>query len=474
MRRTAFSPQQNRVPHPSQFYRDGWVRAAVLLVAAVFLAPAFPAQDFSHPESESSPLLPKIEQANAALAASDYTTALAILTTLNAKTPHDPQILYDLGLATEALEPDNPSVPPDPKARTAESYYRDAISANTLFPPAHVALGLLLARTGRTNEARTELLTATNFPETTPALKARAFRALAKLDQLASNPTAATADLLAALNLTPEAPEDILLSAEIAESAADLPAAERAYRRYLVLNPQDSQAVAALAHVLIAQRRFADAESLLAPTLAAHPGDPALTALLARADLASDDPSKVAQATPLLESLHAKNPQDANIARLLARVYLETGHPDQADTLYAALLAAQSDHPDPTLLDDRAETLLRLHRPAAAETLLKQATANPSAFPTSAAFGTAATHLAFAAAESDDPRTTLEALSLRATVLPPSPSTLFLEATANDTLHQISKAADLYGQFLAAANGTLPDQETQARQRLAALSPRKK
>jgi hypothetical protein len=40
-------------------------------------------------------------------------------------------------------------------------------------------------------------------------------------------------------------------------------------------------------------------------------------------------------------------------------------------------------------------------------------------------------------------------------------------------LHQISKAIDLYKQFLAAAGGNFPEQESQARQRLAALTPKK-
>jgi hypothetical protein len=68
---------------------------------------------------------------------------------------------------------------------------------------------------------------------------------------------------------------------------------------------------------------------------------------------------------------------------------------------------------------------------------------------------------------------TLQALTLRATVLPPSPSTLFLAATANDSLHQTHEAVDLYKKFLAEAKGTLPDQELQARQRLAALEHQK-
>jgi len=453
-------------------------RVATFLLAILLFAPSLAAQDFSHTDSQPVPQTALIQQANDALAASDFAAALKILTSLNAQTPNNPQVLYDLGLTLEALGPAAPApTAPESKALTAEFCYRQSITANPLFPAAHVALGLLLARTARPVEARSELLTATTLADAAPALKARALRALAKLDQQATppNPAVASAELLAALNLTPEAPEDILLAAEISEVAADLPTAESSYRRYLALPEEtgDPQAIAALAHVLLGEHRTADAEVLLMPALAAHPADPTLTALLARAELSSTDPAKVAQATPMLESLHNANPADANITRLLARVYLDTDHPDQAEPLFAALIAVQGTHPDPTLLDDRAEALLRLHRPGAAETLLKQATADRSAFPTPAAYADAVTHLAFAAAEIDDPRTALQALALRATVLPPTPSTLYLEASANDALHQNTRAIDLYKQFLAVAGEDFPDQALQARQRLAALAPKK-
>ena len=477
-----------RAVHVLRTHRDAWDHGSttLLLLATLLVVPALAAQDFSHTDSETAPQVALIQQANDALAASDFATALKILTGLNSQIPNNPQVLYDLGLTLEALGPETPAPTPsvptttDSKSPTAESYYRQSIAADPQFPAAHVALGLMLARTGRSAEAHSELLTATTLADAAPALKSRAYRALARLDLIGNaqqatppNPAAALSELLAALSLTPEAPEDILMAAEIAESAADLPSAESAYRRYLALpgNTGDIQAIAALAHVLLGEHRSTDAEVLLTPALASHPDDPSLTALLARADITSDDPAKVAQAVPLLEKLHAANPQDTNITRLLARVYLDTDHPDQAEPLYATLIAAQGEQPDPTLLDDRAEALIRLHRPAAAETLLKQATANPIAFPTHDALGDAATHLAFAAAEIDDPATTLQALALRATVLPPSPQSLFLQATANDSLHQISKAVDLYKQFLAAAVGNFPDQETQARQRLAVLAP---
>jgi Tfp pilus assembly protein PilF len=452
-------------------------------IAAAFLALPAPAQDFSHPDTQPDPSAPLVQQANDALAAGDFPAALKILTNLNTKNPHNPRILYDLGLALETLDSAQPG--PAPTANpsiTPESCYRQSIAADANFPPPHVALGLLLARTNRPAEARTELLAAINLPATDPALKGRALRALANIDlngdpaqKSPPNPAAASDALLAALKITPEQPEDVLLSAEIAEADADLPAAEQAYRRYLALpdTATDPQATAALAHVLLAEHHPAEVEALLIPALAHSPGNPSFTAQLAEAYLTSGDPDKIAKATPLVESLHAKNPTNANITRLLARIYQETGHPDQADPLFDSLIAAQSDHPDPTILVDRAEVLIRLHRPAEAEKLLKQAVTKPAAFPSPSAFADAATDLAIASEEIDDPRSALQALALRATVQQPSPASLFLEATANDDLHQNTQAVELYKKFLAAANGSLPDQESQVRQRLAALEHRK-
>lgn len=447
-------------------------------LATILIAAPLRAQDFSHPDTEPAPQAALIQKANDALAAGDYQGAFKMLTSLNAQTPNNPQILYNLGMTLEALDSTQPnpapaSAAPGQPTPSAESCYRKAIEANAAFPPPHVALGLLLARTNRATEARAQLAEALTLPDIDPALKARTYRALAKLDQQATPPnlSAASDELLAAVKITPEQSDDILLSAQIAEGSHDLPAAEKAYRRYLAL-PDGSgnvQATSALAHILLAEHHPADAEALLTPALAQHPGNPTFTAQLAQAYLQSGDQTKSMRAAPMLEKLHTAYPNDLNISRLLARVYLEADHAEQAEALYASLIAA-SPNPDPALLDARAEALIRLHRPAEAEKLLKQAVANPSAFPTPAGFADAAFHLAFAAEEIDDPRTTLQALSLRATVQPPSPPSLYLEATANDDLHQTTKAVELYKRFLAAAGGIYPDQESQARKRLAELS----
>jgi hypothetical protein len=104
-----------------------------------------------------------------------------------------------------------------------------------------------------------------------------------------------------------------------------------------------------------------------------------------------------------------------------------------------------------------------------AQSILTKAVAMRASFPSDAEWGQAEGHLAFAASRNHDPHLTLQALAQRATVLPNSPASLFLEATAHDTLHQIKDAERAYRAFLSLASGKYPDQEFQARHRLIAL-----
>src|SRR5438552_10089462 len=168
-----------------------------LLLPTATLQAQLPAgtTDTTQPQPEEQD--PHLTQANAALDNHDYPTALKLLTTLTEKSPNDPQHLYDLASTQDALD----------QTSTAEATYRRAIAADPKFFDPHLALGLLLARTGKLPQAHAELLQATTLspsPESdNPALKARAFRALARLDQTA-NPSAASDELLQALKLSPE------------------------------------------------------------------------------------------------------------------------------------------------------------------------------------------------------------------------------------------------------------------------------
>ena len=435
------------------------LQTGLLLLATTALHAQLPAGTTDTTQSTTTPIGSQAAQrtaANEALDKQDFPRALKLLTTLAEQSPKDPHLLYDLAYTQDALD----------QTTTAETTYRAAIAADPNLLEPHLGLGLLLARTGHSTEARTELVAASTLPAEAPALHARAYRALARLD-LRSSPNAARDELLEALKLTPETPDDTLMAAELAESANDPAAAEKAYRRNLAATPNDPAATAALAH-LIAPTAPAEAESLLTAALTAHAGDTALTAQLASLYATQN---KYSEAIPLAETLHTANPQDSNLTRLLADLYVQAGSPEKADPLFAALLAA---HPTPTLMDDRASVLIKLRRFAEAESLLKQSVAGGAAsFSSKEDFGMAASHLAFAASNNNDPQTTLRAIELRATVLPPSPSAMFLSATAYDKLHDFKHAADLYQQFLSAAGGKFPDEEFEARHRLVAIQNRK-
>ncbi len=420
--------------------------------------------------SQPQPPDPLLDQANEALAKADYPAALRLLATLAEKHPTDARILYDLASAQDALDQNT----------VAAETYRRAIAADATYFDPHLAYALLLARQGDLKDAHAELTTAITLETPDASLKARAYRTLARLDEHA-DPAAASTDLLGALKLSSETPEDILLAAEIAEAANDLPAAEASYRRLLAATPPNdppaAAATAALAHLLLRQNKPAEAEPILTAALANHPNDIALNAQLASVYMAEanlstpPDPAKAAKALPILTTLHNSNPNNTAVTRLLARLSIQTGDYAQADRLLAALIVATPPNaaPDPTLLDERGDALIHLKRPAEAEAILKRAIANPAAFSSKDDLASAAGHLAFAASQNNDPAGTLQALALRATVLPQSPSTLFLAAAAHDKLHEVKQASDLYKQFLSVANGQYPDEEWEARHRLITL-----
>jgi Tfp pilus assembly protein PilF len=467
------APQSGCPIHRALVLRDGWafarstnrsclLFALLILFTVIRLNAQLPAGTSDATASQTAaPDAALLAQANDALQKRDFSTAQKLLTQLTAANPKDPHLLFDLGLTEENLDHDS----------AAEAAYHKAIDADSSFAAPHLALGLILARGGKSADARPEFLAAANATPSPsnndPAIPARALRALARID-LAANAADARDELLAALKLSPETPSDILLSAQIAEALADLPLAETAYRRLLATTPDDPDVTAALAHVLLRENKSADAEAILTKALAAHPGDTALTAQLSSAYLADADPAKSALAVPLAETLHGQHPENNAVTRLLARLYTQTGKPEAAAPLYAALLVETPN--DPTLLDDTGDNLLHLRRYAEAEAILKRAVAQPaSAFPTPEDQAAAYSHLAFSASENNDPQMTLQALERRATVAPNTAGSLFLLATAHDKLHQVKQASEAYRQFLAMANGKFPDQEWQAQHRLIAL-----
>jgi len=425
----------------------------LLAAAAGFSQSPYPVLEAQSPASAPAqaapaPVADQVQDAEAAIVKSDWKGAGAKLDAWLAANPTDARALFDAGYVADSQDrPDD-----------AAGLYRRALAVNAKSFEAHLALGLLLARQGKQNEARLELAAATALDpgDAGPELKARAWRALAEIDRN-SDPNAASNDLLEALKLTPETLEDTLMAASIADQAGQPDAAEAAYRRVLAKDAKNAAANAGLVHLLIERRQFPEAETLLRAALADAPDDPVLTAQLATVLTAQDK----AEALPLLEKLHAAHREDANITHMLAEVRAEAGDAAGSDQLIVQLLAAAP--ADPGLLTRHGQNLTHLFKYAEAVAVFTRA-AEVDPADTDAWSG-----LAYASSRTNQPAITLHALTMRSKYLPENPSTLFLWATAYDALHQRAQAIAYYHHFLDASAGKLQNQEWQARARLKLL-----
>ena len=402
------------------------------------------------PVSTSSPApSEQVAAAEALIAKSDWKAAAAQLDTWLIAHPDDPTALFDAGYVADAQNRMDDA---------AAGFYRRAVTANPRSFEAHLSLGLLLARQGKLAEARAELAASTTLDpgDAGPKIKARAWRAMAQIDRT-GNPEDASNDLLEALKLSPETPDDTLLAAQLAESAGQLDAADAAYRRILAKDPKSAPANAGLVHILIERKKYPEAETVLRAALQQAPDDPTLTAQLATVLANQDKP----EALPLLQKLHDSHPGDTAITRMLADLLAESGDASGSDHLYAPLLAA---HPDDTaLIIAHGQNLIRQLKFDEAFQAFSRATeldpANADGW----------SGLAFAASKVGRPAITLHALTMRSKYLPEVPSTYFLWATSYDTLHEKAAAISYYHHFLESAAGKFPDQEWQARQRLLLL-----
>jgi predicted Zn-dependent protease len=394
----------------------------------------------------------EVAAAEAAIAKSDWKAAEAKLDPWLLAHPADARALFDAGYVADA----------ENRLDDAAVLYRKAVEANPQSFEAHVSLGLLLARQGKLIDARPELAAATALDpgEAGPSAKAQAWRALAEIDREA-DPAAASEDLLQALKLSPETPADTLLAASLADKAGQLDAAEAAYRRVLAKDPKSAPANAGLAHLMIARKKYPEAEDLLRTALEQSPDNPALTAQLATV-LAAEDK---AEALPLIQKLHDAHPRDAAITRMMAEVLAQAGDAAGSDRLYVALLAASPE--DAALLVAHGQNLVRQLKYAEAFAAFDKATKLDPAS------GDGWSGLAFAASKTSQPTVALHALTMRSKYLPEVPSTYFLWATSYDSVHDRTEAISYYHHFLESSAGKFPDQEWQARQRLLLLENKK-
>jgi Tfp pilus assembly protein PilF len=431
-------------------------------LAAIFVVLLFPlalsAQSASmppgtsDPEPAASPAFPQtgpLTEAEAAIDDKNFDKARGLLDSYLSAHATDARALFDRGYCDDSQG----------HGDAAAAFYRKAVAADPKQFEAHLALGLLLAQQDSA-DARGELEAATNLEPNppNPAAKAQGYRTLAHLLR-SSDPDAAKADLLAALKLTPETTDDTLLTAEIAESEGDRDIAEQAYRRVLSSEPESSPAIAGLVHILIQEKKYSDAEPLVHSALLRDPDDPALNAQYA-ALLAAEGKSDEATAT--LEKLHQLQPKDRQISNMLADAYMQAGNLERADAVYADLLTVSPNDAD--LLSARGQVLIREQKYADALALFQHAVK------INAQDADVWGGIAFAASKTGDSSLELDALAARSKIAAETPATYFMYATAHDKLHQSKQAVEYYRLFLSSALGKFPDEEWQAKQRLAVLA----
>jgi predicted Zn-dependent protease len=395
----------------------------------------------------------ELADAESFIANSDWKTAFTKLDAYLLTHANDARALFDAGYVADHQN----------QLDHAAGFYRRAIEANPNSFESHLALGLLLARQGKRDEAHAELLAATKLDpgEAGPPLKARAWRALARLDKPGpdgeGDASLASSELLEALKLTPETTDDTLLAADLAEASGQHDTAESAYRRVLAADPKSVPANSGLAHVLIERKQYPEAEKFIRAALQQDPDDPALVAQLATVLAAQNN----AEALPLLQKLHTSHPADPAITHMLAQVLAEAGDPIGSDKLCIALLANSPDDID--LLVAHGQNLIRQQQYSQALAAFNKAASLDSAS------ADAWSGIAFAASKLHQPSLVIHALTMRSKFLPDVPATYFLWATSYDTLNDKVAAITYYHHFLDSSGAKFPDQEWQARQRLLVL-----
>jgi len=404
-----------------------------------------------HRVEEQDPILTKLNRAEEAIGKQDYASAEPILKEVVAERPDDYAAWYDLGFLYHA------------QGRVDESIeaYRKSVQAKPTVFESNMNLGLALAATGKPG-AEQYLRAATKLTPTSQPEQRRkqAWIALGHFLEQANPEEAVNAFRQAAI-VDSKDPEPHLLAGSVLEKLQN-PEAEQEYQLALTADRNSSEAMTALTNYYMAQHRYADAENLLRKLVVLRPEDAGTHIQLGRMLAIS---GKSEDAAPELETGLKLDPSDENAKRDLAEVYTDLKKFGDAEKIYSDLLVKLPN--DAGLHYRFGRTLLQQKKFELAEQELRKAVQlKPDV-------GEPYGDLAIAANENKHYPMVIQALDLRAKLLPENPMTYFLRATAYDHLRDAKQASKYYHEFLNVAGGKFPDQEWQATHRLIAIEPKK-
>jgi predicted Zn-dependent protease len=395
---------------------------------------------------------PELALAESAIDERDYAAAEPLLRKLVDRDPASYVAWFDLGFVENALGKVDESI----------AAYRKSVAAKPDVFESNLNLGLQLAKTGQA-DAEDFLRAATHLRPSSHTAEGQ-YRAWLSLAQTLakSKPEEALAAYQHAATLQPNEAEPHLSAGQLLEGENKYAEAEQEYKRAFALDSASPDAVVGLANIYMRGRRFPEAEDYLRKLLAAHTESTAVHIQLGRV-LAAE--GKTDAAIGELQAGIKLAPGDDAAERDLADLYLTAGKNDLAEAAYRRLLAA---HPnDAELHHGLGKALLwQKKSPEAQREFISAVKLKPG-------LGGAYYDLAFAANDNKDYPVVIHALDDRAKLLPETPMTYFLRASAYDHLRDFKNAAVNFRLFLKAANGKYPDQEWQAKHRLIAIEPKK-
>ena len=403
---------------------------------------------------EDTPERPvELTAAEAAIEKKDYAAAEPLLRKVVDREPANYVAWFDLGFVENALGKLDESI----------AAYRKSVAVKPDVFESNLNLGLQLAKTGQP-DAEQFLRAATRLKPTSNPAEGQ-YRAWLSLAQTIakSKPEEALAAFQQAATLQPKEAEPHLAAGQLLEQENKFADAEQEYKQALTLDSGSTDAVIGLANIYMRGHRFPEAEDYLRKLLAAHANSAPLHVQLGRV-LAAEGKTDAA-IVELQAGIKLAPGDDAAAQRELAELYATAGKNDLAEAAYRELVAA---HPnDAELHDGLGKALLwQKKSPEAERELLSTVKLKPD-------FGNAYYDLAFAANENKDYPLVIRALDARAKLLPETPMTYFLRASAYDHLRDFKSAAANFHLFLNIAKGKYPDQEWQAAHRLIAIEPKK-
>jgi tetratricopeptide (TPR) repeat protein len=398
------------------------------------------------PVEDSQP--DELTQAEAAIEKGDYAAAEPLLRKLVGREPGSYVGWFDLGFVENALGKMDESI----------AAYRKSVTAKPDVFVANLNLGLQLAKTNQP-DAEDFLRAATRLKPTASVSEGQ-YRAWLSLAQTISKtkPDEALAAFQKAANFQPNEIEPHLLAGHLLEEANRFSEAEQEYKQALALDPRSTDAATGLANIYMRGHKFSEAEEYLRKLVVVQPNSAALHIQLGRV-LAAEGKNEAATAE--LQAGLKLAPGDDAALRDAAELYAKAGKYDLAAAAYRQLLVA---HPNEAELHDGLGKALmwRKESPEAEREFLNAIKLKPD-------YGNAYYDLAFAANENKDWTLVIRALDARAKLLPETPMTYFLRASAYDHLRDFKKAAANFHSFLNIAQGKYPDQEWQASHRLIAI-----